>query len=71
MLFNGRVVATGKAVAEIPRIDPVARRRALHERLWTAIRRSGACTPQKAIVECLAFDTSEKQYCKQAGRKRP
>lgn len=22
-------------------------------------------------MECLAFDTSEKQYCKQAGRKRP
>jgi len=60
MLFNGRVVATCKAVAKIPRIDPVARRRVLHERLLKEERRSGAFTTEEGRLECLAFDTSEK-----------
>ena len=71
MLFNGHVVATGKAAAEIPGIDPVTRRRVLHERLLKAARRSGAFTPEEARLECRAFDTSEKRYYKEAGWKRP
>jgi len=71
MLFNGHVVATGKAVAEIPGIDPVTRRRVLHERLLKAANRSGAFTPEEARLECRAFDTSEKMYCKEAGWKIP
>ena len=71
MLFNGHVVATGKAAAEIPGIDPVTRRRVLHERLLKAARRSGAFTPEEARLECRAFDTSEKNIYKEAGWKRP
>jgi len=71
MLFNGGVVATGMAVADIPRIDPVSRRRVLHGRLLTAARRSGVFTSQDDQLECLAYDAAEQEYCAKAGRTRP
>jgi len=62
MLFNGHVFANSKAASEISRIDPVARRRVLHDRLLTAARRSGAFTPEQARLECVAFDIAKKDY---------